>query len=64
VRIELSLPGDHEAYVQVTRSTVNRFGLEAGHVIHVRPALGSVTMEAPALPVTPLLDDLEPVPVH
>jgi sulfate transport system ATP-binding protein len=61
VRVELVLEGGHEAYVQVTRSTVNRLGLEAGQVVHVRPAHGAVTMPAPAAPATPLLDDLEPV---
>ena len=60
VRVELSLADGREAYVQVTRSTVNRFALAPGRVVHVRPALGAVTMPAPAGPVG-AVDGLEPV---
>jgi sulfate transport system ATP-binding protein len=64
VRVELSIDDEHDAYVQVTRSTVNRFGLEPGRTIHVRPATGAITMDAPVAPVAAALDDLEPVPAH
>jgi sulfate transport system ATP-binding protein len=65
VRVELSIDGGHDAFVQVTRSTVNRFGLEAGRTIHVRPATGAITMPAPpVVPAAAVLDDLEPVPAH
>jgi sulfate transport system ATP-binding protein len=67
VRVELSLPDGQEAYVQVTRSTVNRFGLAPERVVHVRPAHGAVTMPAPesavgAAGVAGVVDDVEPVP--
>jgi sulfate/thiosulfate transport system ATP-binding protein len=63
VRVELTLADGSEAYVQVTRSTVNRFGLTAERVVHVRPARGAVTMTAPVLPAADAVDVLEPAPL-
>jgi sulfate transport system ATP-binding protein len=63
VRVELVLSDGSEVFVQVTRATVNRLGLEPGSTVHVRPARGAVTMPAPAAPTGPLVDDLEPEPL-
>ena len=46
VRVELTLEGGGEAFVQVTRHTVDRLGLVAGGTVHVRPAADAVTMPA------------------
>jgi sulfate transport system ATP-binding protein len=62
VRVELRLADGSEAYVQVTRATVNRFGLAADRQVHIRPARGAVTMPAPE-PSAAAIDDLEPVPL-
>ncbi len=60
VRVEI-LVNERDVFVQVTRDTVQRLGLEAGTTVHVRPVAGALTMPAPAkAPATDPLDDLEP----
>jgi sulfate transport system ATP-binding protein len=61
VRVELTLADGREAYVQATRSTVDRLGLAPGLTVHVRPVPGAVTMPAPApAPVAPGSDAPQP----
>jgi sulfate transport system ATP-binding protein len=48
VRVEVALADGTEAYLQVTRATLDHHGLAPGEVIHVRTARGAVTMPAPA----------------
>ena len=43
-----SLVDGSEAFVQVTRDTAERLGVEAGSTVHVRPVEGSLTMAADA----------------
>ncbi len=45
VRVEILVDGS-EAFVQVTRDTAERLGVEAGATVHVRPFEGSRTMAA------------------
>jgi sulfate transport system ATP-binding protein len=45
VRVEIVVDGT-EAFVQVTRDTAERLGVEAGSTVHVRPVEGSLTMVA------------------
>ncbi|MGZ4706521.1 MAG: hypothetical protein ACXWCM_16775, partial [Acidimicrobiales bacterium] len=49
VRIEIVIDGS-EGFVQVTRDTAERLGLDAGSTVHVRPVEGSLTMPAAAEP--------------
>ena len=60
VRVEILVNG-RDVFVQVTRDTVQRLGLEAGKTVYVRPVSGALTMPAPANPATTdPRDDLEP----
>ncbi len=49
VRVEIVVDGT-EAFVQVTRDTAERLGVEAGSTVHVRPVEGSLTMVADPTP--------------
>jgi sulfate transport system ATP-binding protein len=64
VRVEMRVEGA-EAFVQITRETVDRLGLEAGSTVHVRPLPGALTMrDAAGAPVDALdvADALEATP--
>ena len=50
VRVEILVDGN-EAFVQVTRDSAERLGVEPGSTVHVRPVAGSLTMAADPLPV-------------
>ena len=45
VRVEILIDGN-EAFVQVTRDSAERLGVEAGSTVHVRPVEGALTMAA------------------
>src|SRR4051794_11567284 len=45
VRVEIEVDGS-DAFVQVTRATADRLGVEPGSTVHVRPIGGALTMPA------------------
>jgi sulfate transport system ATP-binding protein len=59
VRIEIKV-GDTDVFVQVTRDTAERLGVEPGSQVHIRPLAGALTLEAgPEVPPEEIEDPLE-----